>query len=82
MNELISLNQVTLYGDNSFIPSNALLLKARLIDSVESISTFSDDGHSHSCSTITVGLCSNNPKTYDVYESAGEIAKKIEQLKQ
>ena len=37
MNELISLNQVTLYGDNSFTPSNALLLNARLIDSVESI---------------------------------------------
>ncbi len=82
MNELISLNQVTLYGDNSFTPSNALLLKARLIDSVESISTFSDDGHSHSCLTITVGLCSNNPKPYDVYESTGEIAKKIEQLNQ
>ena len=81
MNELISLNQVTLYGDNSIEPSNPLRLKASLIDSIESISTFLDNGCEHSCSEVTVGLCSNNPKTYTVFETASEIAKMIDELK-
>lgn len=59
---------------------SALLLKASLIDSVESISGILD-GHEHSCSKITVGLCSNNPKTYTVFETASEIAKMIDELK-
>lgn len=80
MNELIALNQVTVnVSDNSITPSKQLLLKAALIDSIEEDSV-DFDGHPHSFSTITVGLCSNNPKIYNVYESPSEIAKKLERL--
>lgn len=81
--KLISLNQVIVEKNNILSPGSALLLKAKLIDAVESnYGTFSGETHKVLFSTITVGLDSTNPKTFYIYESLSEIAKKMEEALQ